>query len=191
MTSRTELRKRIALGVAAVFAAVLIAAIAFETWDYMREQVAAKLAPLIAAALGTGLFALIVWFLWNFCADPTKRAAISLRGAIDYRLQRTRLTQELERRMKAVDEELQVRALAASARVHDNASRAVSNANLRKELDELKDRSEEVVRREQSLQLARLLARYEAATLRLSEAENMTSAEKARLLADLRALLEE
>jgi len=191
MTSRTELRKRLALGVAAVFALVLVAALAFETWDYMRQQVAAKLAPLIAAALGTGLFALIVWFLWSFCADPTKRSAYKLRDAIDYRFQRARITQELERRIGALDEELQVRALAASARVHDNASRAVSNANLRKELDELKDRSEEVVRREQSLQLARRLARCEAATLRLSEAESMTSAEKATLLAYLRELLQE
>jgi len=191
MISRTELGKRIVVGIVAVFALVVLAAVVVETWDYLREQVATKLAPIIAGALGAGLFVLIVWFVWHLCADPTKRLAHGTRDALDYRFQRARITQELERRINALDEELQVRALAASARVHENAARAVSSANLRKELEELKGRSEQVVRRSQSLQLAKLLARYEAASRRLQSAESMSSAEKARLLADLRELLEE
>lgn len=190
MTSRTEFGRRIVLGIAAALALTALAAVVVETWDYVREQFAAKLAPLIALALGAALVLLIVWFIWNLCADPTKRLAHRTRDALDYRVERARIANELERRIKALDEELQVRALAASARVHDNASRAVSNENLRKELEELKGRSEEVVRRSQSLELAKLLARYEAASLRLASAENMTAAEKAKLLANLRELLQ-
>ena len=180
-----------ALAIAAAFGLFVIAVVAIATAKYVQDHVAAALAPIMAAALGVALFVLLLYFLWHVAKDPTRRLAERTRDEIDYRFQRSRAKRELERRVAALDDELQVRALTASARVHESASRAVADAALRQELEQLKGRSEEVVMRAQSAEIERLLARYQAAHLRLDNSPHLTPAEKAQLLADLRGLLAE
>jgi hypothetical protein len=189
MTSPTDRLRRVGLVAAAVVTIALLGVVAVETFRYVQERVATALAPILGAALGAALFLLVVWFLWHLLKDPTKRLAERTRDEIDYRVERARAQAQLERRIAALDEELQVRALSASARVHENASRAVSEARLQRELEELKARSEQVVLRAQSVEIARMLTRYEAAYHRLRASPSMTAAEKADLLADLRAQL--
>ena len=191
MTSRTDLRRRVALGIAALLGLAVVGVLVAATARYVHEHIATSLAPILAAALGVALFVGILYFLWHVLRDPTRRLAENTRDEIDYRVERARVKRELERRVAALDEELRVRALTASARVHESASRAVADAELRRELEELKGRSEAVVMRAQSLEVTRLIARYEAAHLKLDSSPNLTPAEKADLLEELRELLAE
>jgi hypothetical protein len=189
MTSPTDLWQRVAQVIAALFGLVVIGVLAVETAKVVQDRIATTLAPILAAALGVALFVGVVYFLWHVLKDPTRRLGERTRDEIDYRFQRSRAVHELERRADAFEEEQRIRALAASARVHESASRAVTDATLRRELEELKGRSEDVVMRSQSVVVARMLARYEAAYMKLNAAENMTSAEKAQLVEQLRDLL--
>ncbi len=182
---------RIGRVVAALFALLLVGFVAVETAKFVKLSVAPALAPILGTAFALALFFAILYFLWHLLADPTKRLAEHTRDELDYRMERSRTAAELKRRIAAIEEEQRVRALTASARVHERASRAVSEGQMQLELEELKGRSERVVMRSQSAGVARMLARYEAAFFRLQNASDMTSAEKARLLEEMRGLLSE
>jgi hypothetical protein len=178
-----------ARAIAALFGLVVLGVIAVETASFVKQHIASAVAPLLAAALAVALVGALVYFLWHVAADPSKRLGERTRDEIDYRVQRSRVASELQRRIAAVEEEQRIRALTATARVHERAARAVSDGKMQLELEELKGRSEQVVMRAQSADVARLLARYEAAFWKLNAAEHMSASEKARLLREMHELL--
>jgi hypothetical protein len=144
-----------------------------------------------SAPQGAGEFGVVLRFLYGAVISPVRRLVGGMRDEVDYRYRLARAESELKRRIAAIEEEHRVRALTASARVHENAARAVTDADLQLELEELRGRSERVVLRSQSTHAARMLARYQAAFFSLKEARHLTRAEKARLLEEMRGILAE
>ncbi len=175
--------------IAIVFGLVLVGIVAIETAKFVKVRVAPALAPILAAAFVLTLFAAVLYFLWHFCADPTRRLAERARDEFDYRREHRRTANELERRIAAIEEEQRVRALTATARVHESATLAVADGNMQLALEDLKHRSEQVVMSAQSVDVARMLARYEAAFFKLKNAQHMNAAEKTLLLEEMRAVL--
>jgi len=178
-----------ARAIAALFGLLILGVIAIETAKYVKLHIAPALAPLLATLFTVAASAALLFFLYRVFAGPTQRLAERTRDEIDYRYQLSRAGGELKRRIAAIEEEQRVRALTSSARVHENASRAVSEGQLHLELEELKGRSEEVVMRSQATGIARTLARYQAAFWDLKKAEHMSPTDKARLLEEMRGIL--
>jgi len=170
---------------------VILGLIGIETARFITRSLPSGLAPLSSAVIGFAASGSLLYVLYRLLGAPTLGLARRVGDQVDYRYQRARAGSELKRRLRAIAEEDRVRALTASARVHENAARAVSEGELHVELEELKGRSEQVVMRSQSTGAARMLARYQAAFWSLKQARHMTPGEKARLLQEMRGVLAE
>lgn len=146
--------------------------------------------PFFGVLILVAMAGFLVYAFRELLAGPIHRRVRRVADNLEYRWQRAGAARELRRRALSIEEEQRVRMLTLSARVYEQAAEAITDGKLRLELEDLKARSERVVMRAQAHEIERFILRYQVAFTQLSSAPNLSAAEKARLIGEMRELMQ-
>ena len=146
--------------------------------------------PFFGVLILVAMAGFLVYAFRELLAGPIHRRVRRIADALELRWQRAGAARELRRRALSVDEEQRVRMLALSARVYEQAAKAITDGKLRRELEDLKARSERVVMRARAHEIERFILRYQIAFTQLSSAPNLSAGEKVRLIREMRELMQ-
>lgn len=169
--------------------AAVIAVLALATpgvFRYVDEHIAPFFGRLLLLAMGV----FMVYACIELLGGSTHRLVRRLAERIDYFRQHRAARTELQRRVLSVEEEQRARMLSMSARIHEQAAGAIHDGKVMVELEKLRASSESVLLRAQAHEIERYVLRYEIAFTQLSNAPNMSSAEKARVIREMREQLQ-